>query len=125
MHGDHIFGLMGLLASCGLAGTVSEIDIYGPPELENYLNAARKYSQTHLAYPVRVHTVKPGFLIDDGEFRVDCALLKHRVTAHAFRVTETRGGLTGRSKRSRHSLWTALRQAQTRSDHHARGWTHV
>ena len=88
MHGDHIFGLMGLLASCGLAGAVSEIDIYGPPELGDYVAAARRFSQTHLSYPVRVHVVKPGFVMDDGEFRVDCALLKHRVTAHGFRVTE-------------------------------------
>jgi ribonuclease Z len=88
MHGDHIFGLMGLLASCGLAGAVSEIDIYGPPELNDYLAAARRFSQTHLAFPVRVHAVKPGLVVDDGEFRVDCALLKHRVTAHGFRVTE-------------------------------------
>ena len=70
MHGDHIFGLMGLLASCGLAGAVSEIDIYGPPELGDYLAAARRFSQTHLSYPVRVHVVKPGFVMDDGEFRV-------------------------------------------------------
>ncbi len=88
MHGDHIFGLMGLLASCGLAGTVSEMDIYGPPELGDYLAAARKFSQTHLSYPVRVHVVSPGLVVDDGEFRVDCARLKHRVTAHGFRVTE-------------------------------------
>ncbi len=88
MHGDHTFGLTGLLASCGLAGTVSEIDIYGPPELKDYLNAALHHTQTHLAYPLRIHPIKPGFILDDGEFRVDCAQLKHRVTAHAYRITE-------------------------------------
>ena len=88
MHGDHTFGLMGLLASCGLSGTVSEMDIYGPPELKEYLTSALRHSQTHLAYPLRIHTVKPGFVMDDGEFRVDCALLKHRVTAHGYRITE-------------------------------------
>jgi len=39
LHGDHIFGLMGLLASCGLAGNPSQIDIYGPPGLDRYLQA--------------------------------------------------------------------------------------
>ena len=45
MHGDHIFGLMGLLASRGLAGNVSRIDIYGPPKLNEYLQACSRYSQ--------------------------------------------------------------------------------
>lgn len=88
MHGDHIFGLMGLLASCGLAGNAQRIDIYGPPELEDYLKASRRYSQTHFSYPVKVHPVKPGVVFEDDEFVVSCALLKHRVPAFGYRVTE-------------------------------------
>lgn len=88
MHGDHIFGLMGLLASCGLAGNVQEIDIYGPPDLDEYLKACRKYSQTRFAYPVRVHTVQPGVVLEDEEFRVSCLPLKHRVPAFGYRVAE-------------------------------------
>jgi ribonuclease Z len=88
MHGDHIFGLMGLLASCGLAGNVSEIDIYGPPELGDYLKACRRYSHTHFAYPLRVHPVQPGLVFEDDEFTVSCELLKHRIPAYGYRVTE-------------------------------------
>lgn len=88
MHGDHIFGLMGLLASCGLAGNVQEIDIYGPPDLEPYLKACRRYSQTHFSYPVRVHAVSPGMVFEDDEFTVSCMLLKHRVPAFGYRITE-------------------------------------
>lgn len=88
MHGDHIFGLMGLLASCGLAGNPSRIDIYGPPDLDDYLKACRRYSQTHFSYPVKVHTVKPGVVFEDDEFTVSCQLLKHRVPAFGYRVVE-------------------------------------
>ncbi len=88
MHGDHIFGLMGLLASCGLAGDVKHIDIYGPPGLGDYLNACQRYSEMRLSYPIKVHNVKPGLIFADDEFEVTCAPLKHRVTAHGFRVTE-------------------------------------
>ncbi len=88
MHGDHIFGLMGLLASCGLAGNVEEIDIYGPPDLDEYLKASRRYSQTRFAYPVRVHTVEPGKVFEDDEFTVTCLPLKHRVPAFGYRVSE-------------------------------------
>lgn len=88
MHGDHTFGLMGLLASCGLAGNPERIDIYGPPDLDEYLKACRRYSQTHFSYPVKVHTVKPGVVFEDQEFSVSCAPLKHRVPAFGYRITE-------------------------------------
>jgi ribonuclease Z len=88
MHGDHIFGLMGLLASCGLAGNMAEVDIYGPPELKDYLKYCRRYSQTYFSYPVRVHAVQPGVVFEDDQYIVTCELLKHRVTAHGYRVSE-------------------------------------
>jgi ribonuclease Z len=88
MHGDHTYGLMGLLASCGLAGNPSRIDIYGPPKLEDYLRACSRYSQTYFSYPVKVHTVQPGLLFEDDEFSVSCAALTHRVPAFGYRVAE-------------------------------------
>jgi ribonuclease Z len=88
MHGDHIFGLMGLLASCGLAGNPEKIDIYGPPGLEDYLQACRRYSQTHFSYPIQVHTVKPGCVFTDEEYEVYCDRLEHRVTAYGYRIQE-------------------------------------
>lgn len=88
MHGDHTYGLMGLLASCGLAGNPSRIDVYGPPKLEEYLKACGRYSQTHFSYPIKVHTVSPGVVFEDEEFTVSCAPLTHRVPAFGYRVSE-------------------------------------
>lgn len=88
MHGDHIFGLMGLLASCGLAGTGQAIDLYGPPGLAEYLKACTKYSYTNLSNRAQVHTVKPGLIYEDEEFTVRCDLLKHRIPAFGYRVSE-------------------------------------
>ncbi|MEA5598879.1 ribonuclease Z [Rivularia sp. UHCC 0363] len=88
MHGDHIFGLMGLLASCGLAGNVRRVDIYGPEGLNEYLQACRRYSHTHFSYPVKVHAVRPGIVYEDAEFTVSCDILHHRITAYGYRVEE-------------------------------------
>jgi ribonuclease Z len=88
MHGDHIFGLMGLLASCGMAGNTSQMDIYGPPGLDGYLQACRRFSQTHFSYPIRVHTVEPGRVFEDDDYAVYCNLLEHRVTAFGYRIQE-------------------------------------
>ncbi|KST62485.1 ribonuclease Z [Mastigocoleus testarum] len=88
MHGDHIFGLMGLLASCGLAGNVQRMDIYGPPGLSEYLQACQRYSHTHFSYPIKVHAVRPGIIYEDQEFVVSCEALHHRVSAFGYRVAE-------------------------------------
>jgi len=89
MHGDHIFGLPGLLASCGMAGTgQQQIDIYGPPELAPYLEACRRYSKTQSSYPIEVHVTEPGKVYEDDDYIVTCQLLKHRIPAHGYRVTE-------------------------------------
>jgi len=88
MHGDHTYGLMGLLASCGLAGNPSRIDVYGPPKLDEYLRACGRYSQTHFSYPIKIHTVQPGIVFKDHEFTVSCEALTHRVPAFGYRVAE-------------------------------------
>ncbi len=88
MHGDHIFGLMGLLATCGLAGNVKRIDIYGPSGLNEYIQAASRYSHTHFSYPIKVHAIRPGVIYEDEEFTISCGLLNHRITAFGYRVAE-------------------------------------
>jgi ribonuclease Z len=88
MHGDHIFGLMGLLASCGLAGSAQAIEIFGPAGLDEYLRACSKYSYTYFSNRIKVHTVSPGLVYEDDEFTVSCLQLKHRVPAYGYRISE-------------------------------------
>ena len=88
MHGDHIFGLMGLLASCGLAGNPEKIDIYGPAGLHEYLKSCSRYSHTHFSYPIEVHAHRAGTIYEDDEYIVKCERLEHRVTAFGYRVEE-------------------------------------
>ena len=88
MHGDHIFGLMGLIASMGLAGNAQPINIYGPAGLKEYLRACEQYSHMRIGDRLRIHQSKPGVVFEDDEFLVKCLPLKHRVTAFGYRVEE-------------------------------------
>ena len=88
MHGDHTFGLMGLIASGGLAGNAQNIDIYGPGGLEEYLDACAKYAYINLSSRLKVHKVNPGLVYEDENFKVSCQLLKHRVPAYGYRIEE-------------------------------------
>ena len=93
MHGDHVFGLPGLLASLGLAGSCTGIDLYGPDPLRDYLEGVLRTSSTRISYPLRSHRVKEAartgaVLLDDDDLQVRCTLLTHRVPAYAYRVDQ-------------------------------------
>lgn len=88
LHGDHVYGLMGLLATCGMSGHASRVDLYGPPGLEQYVSDVSRRTQLHPSYPLEVHTVSPGIVFEDDEYTVACSPLKHRLPAFGFRVTE-------------------------------------
>ncbi|HYY58904.1 MAG TPA: ribonuclease Z [Pyrinomonadaceae bacterium] len=88
LHGDHLFGLVGLLASAGMAGHASRIDIYGPPGLDDYVRDITRHSETHFSYSAEVHTVEAGAVFEDDDFTVSCRTLKHRVQTFGYRVTE-------------------------------------
>ena len=93
MHGDHIFGLPGLMASLGMAGSVSELDLYGPSPLENYLNGVNISSSSRISYLRQVHDIEKNsiakqIIFEDDDFIVRTSKLDHRVPAFAYRVDE-------------------------------------
>jgi ribonuclease Z len=93
MHGDHVFGLPGLLASLGLAGSCGGIDLYGPDPLRDYLEGVMRTSSTRIGYPLRTHRVREAaargtLVLDDDDITVRCTALTHRVPAYAYRVDQ-------------------------------------
>ena len=93
MHGDHVFGLPGLLASLGLAGTCPGIDLYGPDRLRDFLEGVLHTSSTRISYPLRHHRVRQAAasgtpLLELDDISVRCAPLTHRVPAVAYRVDQ-------------------------------------
>ena len=99
MHGDHVFGLPGLLASLGLAGSCTEgLDLYGPDPLRDYLEGVLRTSSTRIGYPLRSHRVREAaqsgaVLFEDDEMLVRCAPLTHRVPAfEALRIENAWAG---------------------------------
>lgn len=88
LHGDHFFGLVGLLATAGMAASATRIDVYGPPGLEDYIRVVEQHSKTAFSELVEVHTIEPGTIFQDDEIEVRCRPLVHRVPTFGFRVTE-------------------------------------
>jgi len=93
MHGDHIYGLPGLLATLGLSGNSKGIDIYGPSNLKNFISSALKNSYCKISFPLKFIEVENSAqtntnVFEDELMEVKCAFLKHRLPAYGYRVNE-------------------------------------
>jgi len=92
LHGDHIFGLPGLLATRGMLGIKKDIHIFGPIGLEGYLKSSLDYSFTYIPYPYYIHPIEKekfttsNMLWKEGDIAIDCALLNHYVESFGFAV---------------------------------------
>ncbi len=88
LHGDHIYGLPGLLSSRSFQGGESEVTIYGPKGLKDYINISLTVSQTYLKYPLKVIEIEEGVIFEDEQFIVETRQLVHGIPSYGFRMTE-------------------------------------
>lgn len=89
LHGDHLFGLPGLLASRSMQnGGATPVTLYGPAGLGEYIRVSLEISQSHLGYPIHVEVIKPGLVYEDDHFQVVCAPVRHRIEAYGYAVLE-------------------------------------
>ncbi|TWT26098.1 ribonuclease Z [Planomicrobium sp. CPCC 101110] len=88
LHGDHIFGLPGLLGSRSFQGGDEPLDVYGPEGIHEFVETMLRISRTHLSYPIRFHEQMEGVIFEDGEMLVETALLDHVIPSYGFRITQ-------------------------------------
>lgn len=87
LHGDHFFGLIGLLSTMHLMRRTEEITVYGPPRLDEILNIQLEVSETRLYYPLKfvvTNAEKEEVIYDDGKLMVSSLPLKHRIPTTGF-----------------------------------------
>ncbi len=88
VHGDHIFGLPGMLSSRSFQGGDSLLTIFGPTGVRQFVHAALEASQSHVKYPIQYITVEPGVIYEDEQFVVSAAKLDHGVPSFGYRIQE-------------------------------------
>lgn len=92
LHGDHCYGLPGLLASAGLLGRSEPLTVVGPPPLRAMMECIMEASQLTLPYPLVWRTpddlAGAQALPELGEFTVDATALSHRIPSWAYGFTE-------------------------------------
>ena len=89
LHGDHIFGLPGLLTSRSFQGGEDELIVYGPKGIKRFIDASISVSYSKLSYPLKViEFEEDGVLFSDQQFKVEAMKLEHGIPSYGFRITE-------------------------------------
>lgn len=96
LHGDHIFGLPGLLSSRAFQGGLDPVEVYGPRGLRQWLETTLAISETHLGHDLHIVEIEEGLVYEDERFTVEARLLEHRIACYGYRITEK--DLPGRLK---------------------------
>ncbi|PTM56511.1 ribonuclease Z [Desmospora activa] len=88
LHGDHIFGLPGLLGSRSFQGGDSPLTIHAPEGLRPFVETALQVSGTYLRYPIEwLELREESFTLEQG-IQVEVGALSHRVPCYGFRIQE-------------------------------------
>ena len=92
LHGDHFYGLPGLISTFRLLGREAPLHIYGPVGIREAVTLLLKLSDSWTNYPLHFHELsekEPVCLFSDGEMEVHTIPLKHRVYTNGFLFRET------------------------------------
>jgi ribonuclease Z len=91
LHGDHFFGLIGLLSTFSLLGRTKDLTVIAPRDLEPWIFQTLRISDSYLTFPVHfVATEKnESAVVYETEFlTVKAVPVKHRIACHAFLFAE-------------------------------------
>jgi ribonuclease Z len=91
LHGDHLYGINGLLSTMHLDGREEPLNVFGPDGLKHYLNACFRTNELQFTFPIRVREFPRGFrgrVLDEADFHVDALPLDHSIFCLGWRLQE-------------------------------------
>jgi len=89
MHGDHVLGLPGLLQTMALLNRERKLDVYGPPRINDFLQAMKEAVQFVLTFPIEIHEIERASIVcDEDEYYVEAVQSKHVIPSLAYAYVE-------------------------------------
>jgi ribonuclease Z len=91
LHGDHLYGIAGLLSTLHLDGRETPLNVFGPEGLRTFLNAAFRTSDLQFTFKLTVREFPRGYrgrVLDEEEFCVDALPLDHSIFCLGWRFQE-------------------------------------
>jgi ribonuclease Z len=94
LHGDHVFGLPGLISTMQLLGRKQRLTIIGPKGIKEFLEAQFKQTGLYQGFPIEyieLDKEKTGKVWEDKCLEITTFPLKHRIATHGYRIQEKEG----------------------------------
>ena len=91
LHGDHFFGLPGLISSLRLLGRTKPLNIYGPVGIKKVITLMLKVGNSWTNYELFFHELNSTesiVLLENAKFTVETIPLNHRIYTNGFLFTE-------------------------------------
>jgi ribonuclease Z len=88
LHGDHFLGLPGMIQSMAFRGRKDPLHIYGPEGIEKTVEYIKNLGIYYLSFPIYLHELKEGTVIDEEEYLIKCCPTLHSVFNLAYSVEE-------------------------------------
>lgn len=91
LHGDHFYGLIGLLSTLSLLDRKKDLHVYSPKGLKEIIVTQFRISKTYLSYFIHFHEIsssEPIVVLDDKKLTVKAIPLKHRIEAYGYLFEE-------------------------------------
>ncbi len=88
VHGDHCYGLPGLLASAGMSGRTEPLTIVAPAGIKEWIESTQKHTQFYLPYELKFMSTEAQSSIQFGQFETSVTPLSHRVPSFAYSFSD-------------------------------------
>jgi ribonuclease Z len=88
VHGDHCYGLPGLLASAGMNGRKSPLTIIAPKGIEEWLHATQVNTDLYLPFELNFISSESLYKLEFGQFEISITKLSHRVPSFSYSFTD-------------------------------------
>lgn len=89
LHGDHYFGLIGLISSMALINRTAPLHLYAPAALQELIDLQLKVSDSVLPYPLIFHPLREaGTLVAASKYSVEVFPVEHRIECYGFLIRE-------------------------------------
>ena len=91
LHGDHCFGLFGMISTFGMTGRTAPLHIYAPKEFEEYFNLSMELFCKKLEFAVMFHpieTTETKVIYEDKSLTIESIPLEHRIPCCGFLFRE-------------------------------------
>ncbi len=88
IHGDHCYGLPGLIASASMSNRTQPLTIIAPKLIQQWIEATCELTQLYLPYELRFIAVEDINTFELKDFDLDISPLSHRVASYAYGFTE-------------------------------------